>query len=137
MTRSGLMSDSMLQDSDDPFDDFLNGRIRSSEVSPNTSGKQSALDTTDEKNTGEQSVQTKLQQATQNGVKANAGGMNFKKSGKPLDQAFDSKSRILEAIPEERGVSKNCYTRTRVTQKTSKTLSKSKTNLEPQMELSR
>lgn len=104
MTRSGLMSDSMLQDSDDPFDDFLNGRIRSSEVSPNTSGKQSALDTTDEKNTGEQSVQLKLQQANQNGVKANSGGMNFKKSGKPLDQGFDSKFRILEAIPEERGV---------------------------------
>lgn len=102
MTRSGLMSDSMLQDSDDPFDDFVNGRIRSSEISPIGSGKQSALDGTDEKNAGESSVMCKLQQTNAKGVHSN--GMNFKKSGKPGDHGFDGKSNILEAIPEERGV---------------------------------
>ena len=133
MTRSGLMSDSMLQDSDDPFDDFLNGRIRSSEVSPNTSGKQSALDTTDEKNPDQQSVHLTLQQTNQHGVKAHSGGMNFKKSGKPLDQGFDSKFRILEAIPEERGVDCSADARTRATPTTSRTRWTHNTNSEPLM----
>jgi serine/threonine protein kinase len=98
MTRSGLISDSMLQDGDDPFDDFLNGRIRSSDVSTQGSGNQSTLELTDEK-------QPSNTMAKESGGKLGI-GLNFKKSGKPGDHGFDMRTPILEAIPEERGVSK-------------------------------
>ena len=93
--KSNLLTDSMVMEGEDPFDDFMNKRLNYSNSSGNkTSEESSIIETSDFGN---------LSDIDYNHARRSA---SFKKQEGYGDLSFDTKleSSGLEIIPEERGV---------------------------------
>lgn len=97
MSQSGLISESMLLEGDDPFDDFMNKRLAGSSGGSNDRSRSdsqvSQISEFDEGLKGQESIQAKLAQNTTISFRKNRPG--------------DSEGRILEIIPEEKISSEN------------------------------
>lgn len=102
LSQSNLMTDSMLLDGEDPFDDFMNKRVLGSSNNSTGNGSVghdklsdiSAIGDADiDENVDVDSMQRKLAQPTV---------VSFRKQAKLGD--FDGKLGELEVIPEEMGV---------------------------------
>lgn len=93
--KSNLLTDSMVIEGEDPFDDFMNKRLNYSNSSGNkTSEESSIMETSDFGNLSDiDHIQAQR-------------SASFKKQDRYSDVSFEAKLEVqaLEIIPEERGV---------------------------------